>query len=111
MLHRYINKCCRQIHARLNRVRLCVPRSSTGCGNSKTLLHNDVAANHGKMLAADYKNRWSKLSRDAARLRFVTVLHSVVLRRVFEGSGTWMLGAVEIEIVNIELLRRVSALS
>lgn len=101
-----------------------------GCGNSKTLLHNDVAANHGKMLAADYKNRWSKLSRDAAyaRLRFLTVLHSVVrlektsvlravermetaLLRVFEGSGTWMLGAVEIEIVNIELLRRVSALS
>ena len=101
-----------------------------GCGNSNTLLHNDVAANHGKMLADDYGKRFGKLARNEAleRLRFLTVLHSLVplderrvvkavrrmetaLQRAFDGSETRTLGAVEVEIVNIELLRRVSALS
>jgi hypothetical protein len=33
------------------------------------------------------------------------------LGRVFEGSGTWALGAVEVEIVNVELLRRIGSLN
>ena len=33
------------------------------------------------------------------------------LRRVFDGSGAWLLGAVEVEIVNIELLRRIGSLN
>ena len=93
-----------------------------GYHNTKTLLDKGVAADHGKMLAADYKKHCATLTRDDVeeRLRFLTVLHSVVglekgiviravkrmeavLRRLFDGSGAWLLGAVEVEIVNIEL--------
>ena len=82
------------------------------------------------MLADDYLRRFGTLSRDEGRerVRFLTVLHSVVrldkkgvmravgrmeatLRRVFDGTHAWMLGAIEIEIVNIALLRKISTLS
>jgi hypothetical protein len=75
-------------------------------------------------------DRFEKLAPGEAeeRLRFLTVLHSVValdkdavmravqemetaLSRVFEGSDTWVLGAVEVEIVNVGLLRRIGSLS
>jgi hypothetical protein len=101
-----------------------------GCGDTTTLLHNDVAAEHGGMFAEDCLRHLGKRPRDEAieRLRFLTVLHSVerlekkpamqavermetALRRVFDGSGAWMLGAVEIEIVNIDLLQKISALT
>ena len=100
-----------------------------GCGASGTLLHRNVAAQHGELLAEDYVKRLGKLKRAEAyeRLRFLTVLHSVVpldkrkvfraiqqmevsLGRVFDGSGVWMLGAVEVEIVSIALLRRKGSL-
>ena len=99
-----------------------------GCGSPNTLLHNHVAVSHGRMLADDYRKHLGSVSRDEAqdRLRFLTVLHSVTrldkgsvmravtrmetaLNRVFEGSGIWLLGAVEVEIVNIALLRRIKA--
>jgi hypothetical protein len=104
--------------------------SRAGCGEPKTLLHDGVAKLHASMLRDDYKERLGKLKRDAAheQLRFLTVLHSVArldkrdvmrairnmeaaLTRVFRGSGAWALGAVEVEIVNIALLRRIGALS
>jgi len=99
-----------------------------GRGSSETLLNKAIAASHGKMLAADYKNHFKHLTQAAAdeRLRFLTVLHSTVqldkknvirsiqemesaLADVFSDSGAWMLGAIEVEIVNIALLRRISA--
>ena len=101
-----------------------------GCGELQTLLHDEVAKRHADMLREDYRKRLERLTRSEAqeRLRFLTVLHSVVrldrkavmravgrmeaaLRRVFDGSGAWALGAVEVEVVNIALLRRVGALS
>jgi hypothetical protein len=99
-----------------------------GCGESGTLLHDEVAERHANTLRDEYMNRFEQLARGEAdeRLRFLTVLHSVVgldkkavmraiegmeaaLGRVFDGSDTWALGAVEVEIVNVELLRRIGA--
>jgi hypothetical protein len=101
-----------------------------GRGESKTLLHNEVAERHAEMLRDEYMERLGRLTPDEAeqRLRFMTVLHSVValdkdavmravqemetaLSRVFEESETWVLGAVEVEIVNVGLLRRIGSLS
>jgi hypothetical protein len=99
-----------------------------GRGQSGTLLHKDVAKHHALMLRDEYMERFGKLTPGEAeqRLRFLTVLHRVValdkdavmravqemetsLSRVFEGSETWALGAVEVEIVNVELLRRIGS--
>ena len=103
--------------------------SRAGCGGSKSLLHDGIAKHHSKLLQDDYKKRWGNLTRDQAleRLRFLTVLHSVVplkqrdviravermksaLERVFKGTGAKVLGAVEVEIVNIALLRKIGSL-
>jgi hypothetical protein len=100
-----------------------------GCGDSKSLLHDSIAEYHSKLLLDDYKKRWGTLKRDQAleRLRFLTVLHSVVsldqqdairavermekaLERVFRGTGAKLLGAVEVEVVNIALLRKIGSL-
>lgn len=102
---------------------------SAGCEGSGSLLHNDVAKRHGELLSNDLLKKSKLLTKEEAldRLRFLTVLHSVsplnkknvtqsvgkmeaALRRSFEGSGTWLLGAVELEIVNIALLRRIGSL-
>jgi hypothetical protein len=101
-----------------------------GCGESKSLLHDGIANRHSKLLQDDYKKRWGNLTRDLAleRLRFLTVLHAVVplnrrdairavermegaLERVVKGTGAKVLGAVEVEIVNIALLRKIGSLS
>ena len=101
----------------------------SGCGESRSLLHDGIAKYHSKLLQDDYKKRWGNLTRDLAleRLRFLTVLHSVVplnqrdviravermenaLERVFRGTGVKILGAVEVEIVNIALLRKIGSL-
>ena len=99
-----------------------------GRGSSETLLNDKVAASHGKMLADDYKKRFKAMTSNEAdeRLRFLTVLHSTirldknhVIRSIEQmeaalvdtlaGSGAWLLGAVEVEIVNIALLRKIGA--
>lgn len=99
-----------------------------GCGELKTLLHDEIAKRHAKMLQGDYEKLWGKLTRDIAlkRLRFLTFLHSVAplyqrdiiraiggmesaLLRVFKGSETKVLGAIEVEIVNIALLRKIGS--
>ena len=100
-----------------------------GCGESKSLLHDGIAKHHSKLLQDDYKKLWGNLTREQAleRLRFLTVLHSVVplnqkdviravermesaLKRLFKGTGAKLLGAVEVEIVNIALLRKIGSL-
>jgi len=101
-----------------------------GCGESKSLLHDSVARHHSKLLQDDYKKRWGHLTRDLAltRLRLLTVLNSIVplnqravirsvermervLERVFKEAGARLLGAVEVEIVNLSLLRKIGSLS
>ena len=101
-----------------------------GCGESKSLLHDSVADRHSKLLQDDFEKRWGHLTRDLAleRLRFLTALHSVVplnqrdviravermesaLQGVFKGTGAKLLGAVEVEVVNIALLRKIGSLS
>ena len=101
-----------------------------GCEASGSLLHNDVAAAHSTLLKQDYQDRFHRGSPDGNQdqLRFLTVLHSVMaldeaavlraasemeagIHRVFEGLGAWCLGAIEVEIVNLALLRRIGSLS
>ncbi|MGZ4853227.1 MAG: hypothetical protein ACXV3D_08610 [Halobacteriota archaeon] len=104
--------------------------TSAGCDESGSLLHNNVAKLHAELLKRDYQKRLGGLTRGAAqeRLRFLTILHTVTslsqknviravgkmeaaLHRVFDRSGAWLLGAVEVEVVNISLLRRIGSLS
>jgi hypothetical protein len=101
-----------------------------GCSSSGSLLHDDVAKRHAAMLFANYKVRLAKISKidPRARLRFLTVLHAVTplnkrdvmravdkmeaaLRRAFKGTKAWLLGAIEVEIVSIALLRRIGSLT
>ena len=92
--------------------------------------HNRVAAAHSILLNQDYQGRFHQGSPDdnQDQLRLLTILHSVtaldkvtVLRaasemeagihRVFEGIGAGCLGAIEVEIVNLALLKRIGSLS
>jgi hypothetical protein len=101
-----------------------------GCEASGSLLHSDVAAAHSALLSQDYQNRLCHGSPkgNQDQLRFLTILHSVtaldkaaVLRaaseieagihHVFESIGAWCLGAIEVEIVNLALLKRIGSLS
>ena len=48
-----------------------------GCGDSRTLLHNDVAAADAATLEAEY-NRHCSGRFDETRLRYLTILHELV---------------------------------
>lgn len=97
-----------------------------GVGDSRTLLHNDVAERHSRLLADELKAKAKKLGRDAnKRLKFVTILEATVdptieavaaaVERleasysvVFGDIGLWSRGAIELEIVNLSILERIS---
>jgi hypothetical protein len=97
-----------------------------GCGNSGSLLHDDVSAQHAKLLFDDYKNRFSEKASD--QLRFMTILHSVTsptlesvidaasrmereINRAMGQVGVACLGAAEIEVINLRLLKKIDSLS
>jgi len=97
-----------------------------GCGNSGSLLHDDVSAQHAKLLFDDYKNLFSEKAND--QLRFITILHSVTsptlesvidaasrmereINRAVGQAGVACLGATEIEVVNLKLLEKIKSLS
>lgn len=100
-----------------------------GVGDCRTLLNRDVADKHAKMLAEEFNKRAWKIGSDAdKRLKFVTILQSTVdptiecveaaveqlegeYHRVFGGMKLWSRGTIELEIVNLELLRRISRMS
>ncbi len=102
------------------------------CGNSGTLLHSKIAEAHGAMLSEEYRAYWSEQNGGAVgrdkngqrRLRFLSILDSVVdldvdgildaakamerrLNKAFKVTGIWFKGAVEVEIVNLDLLRQI----
>lgn len=97
-----------------------------GVEKSKTLLHSDIAEKHGERLAEELKKRALKIGSEAdKRLKFVTILQATVdptiekvaeavehleteYKRVFGGMKLWSRGAVELEVVNLELLYRIS---
>lgn len=100
-----------------------------GVEKSKTLLHDDIAKKHGERLADELKKRAWKIGPEAdKRLKFVTILQATVdptieevevaVNRLEAEYGTifgsmklWSRGAIELEVVNLELLRRISNMS
>lgn len=97
-----------------------------GCGDSGSLLHDVVSAQHGALLLESFNHRFSRTVQD--QLRFLTVLHSLTyptlesvmdaifemetrLRQALTEIRCSCIGAVEVEIVNLALLRRMSSLS
>ena len=94
-----------------------------GCGDSRTLLHNDVAAADAATLEAEY-NRHCSGRFDETRLRYLTILHELVqldidkviascvdmkstLERLFSDGRVWARGVIEVEMVNIEHLKSI----
>lgn len=97
-----------------------------GCGDSGSLLHDRVSARHGTLLLESFNNRFSETAQD--QLRFLTVLHCVrypKLESVMDAISEMetrlgqaltetccsCIGAIEVEIVNLTLLRRIESLS
>ena len=97
-----------------------------GVEKSKTLLHDDIAKKHGERLAEELNKRaWKIGSAADKRLKFVTILQATVdptiesveaavrnleaeYQRVFGDMKLWSRGAIELEIVNLDLLYRIS---
>lgn len=96
-----------------------------GCGHSQSLLHDNVAARHAKLLADDFRTLFGR-GRHQDQLRFLTLLHAVT--RLDKGealrSASRMeeliqqslaeidincLGAIEVEVVSLRLLRRIAS--
>jgi hypothetical protein len=93
---------------------------------SGSLLHDRIAKEHGEKLFKELHD-YSKNRGKAAdsRLRFMTVLHSVVepevatveaaveqftatYKEILGSLGLWSLGAIELEMVNFDILERIS---
>lgn len=97
---------------------------AAGCAGSSTLLHDEVAKEHGTLLFQDYKKHiGAQFSQEL--LRYLTVIHELTvldrktverswevmiknLRAVLTGK-CWWLGVIETEIVSIEFLRKLQA--
>jgi hypothetical protein len=100
-----------------------------GCANSKTLLHDDVAARHAKLLLADYQRLTRRKDYNSLRLRYLTLLYSVcemnvdhvvsqckemsasILHDFRRSRVSWALGATEVELINFDLLKRINGRS
>lgn len=96
-----------------------------GCHESGSILHDSVAKQHATLLTNDFRKIFGK-SEDQSNLRFVTILHSVVpvdtgraiasasemereIERMLTPTGARFLGAVEVEVVSLDLMRRIKA--
>lgn len=99
-----------------------------GVEDSGTLLHNDMSKKHAQMLEKELLKRAKKLGPKASeRLRFLTILHSVVKPTVkdlskaveaFEAAyedavgdgGFWSRGTIELELVNLTILEKIKTI-
>jgi hypothetical protein len=97
-----------------------------GAGNSRSLLHDDVSKKHADKLFEELKTRAKLLGRSAdQRLRFMTVLHSVVdpnlenvefavdqfssaFKNILGSMKLWSRRTIELELVNLDILQRIS---
>lgn len=97
-----------------------------GVGNNRTLLDSDIAQRHAKLLADELKAKARKIGIEATkRLKFVTILEATVEPNIdsvsaaverlkssysviFGDIGIWSRGAIELEIVNLSILERIS---
>lgn len=96
-----------------------------GCQRSGSILHDKVSKEHAAFLTDDFRQIFGQ-NEDQSSLRFATILHSVVpvdtkraidaviemeneLHRLLASDGLQFLGAVEVEVVNLDLMRRIKA--
>ncbi len=103
--------------------------SQAGCRDTRSLLRDDVARQHASMLRENLRELCEGARASSQdHFRLLTVLHAVTrlhcddaLREAFQiqkelieslrGSGIKCLGAVEFEIVNLSLLRKIKSRS
>jgi hypothetical protein len=95
----------------------------SGCERSGTLLHKSVREEHGRLLFEDFMERCGDYPK--SRLAFLTVLHETVplndadilescddLKRsllfILDRQNVAALGAVEVELINLPLLRAIA---
>lgn len=103
--------------------------ASAGCRDTRSLLNDDVALSHAQVLRNDLWNMCQKDGEGSQDdFRFITILHAVTpplcdealnealhlkrkLRATLSETGIRCLGAVEFEIVNLTLLRKIKSRS
>jgi hypothetical protein len=97
-----------------------------GLKNSDSLVHNDVIANHFKLLESELKARAKVLGCSAQkRTRCITVLNELVdmdieqieeavvamearFKSLLNSCKPWSRGTIELELINLDLLERFS---
>lgn len=97
-----------------------------GVANSGSLLHNDISKKHAEKLAVELKARAKKIGSEAnERFRFATILQSLVnptidsvsteverieaqFDAIFGEEGLWSRGTIELELINLSILKRIS---
>ena len=102
---------------------------NAGLARSSSLLHDDVSKKHAESLAAELTKRAKRVGRTAnERFRLMTALGAVVdpnedeVREAVEAMEAnfnwtvgqtypWSRGAIELEMVNLTILKKISTLS
>jgi hypothetical protein len=97
-----------------------------GIENSRSLLHDEISKKHADKLFLELKRRADLIGKDAdKRLRFLTILHSVVdptvedikpeveqltihFKDILGSMQLWSRGTIELEMVNLDILQRIS---
>lgn len=97
-----------------------------GVEKSGSLLHNNINKKHAEKLAVELQARAKKIGITAnERFRFVTILQALVnpsiesvskhvealeaqFEAVFSEEGIWSRGAIELELINLSILERIS---
>ena len=97
-----------------------------GVGSSGSLLHNDINKKHADKLAIELQTRAKKIGSAAnQRFRFVTILQALVnptiasvsrevealegqFKAIFGEQALWSRGAIELELINLSILERIS---
>lgn len=97
-----------------------------GVETSGSLLHNDINKKHAEKLALELQARAKKIGSEAnERFRFVTILQALInptiesvsreaealeaqFATIFGEEGLWSRGAIELELINLPILERIS---
>jgi hypothetical protein len=100
-----------------------------GAEQSRSLLHNDISKIHAQKLSRELQARSNKVGRSAKdRFRFMTILQAVVeptekkvsaaveamegqFQTIIGDLGLWSRGAIELEMVNLTILEKISNLN
>jgi hypothetical protein len=100
-----------------------------GAENSGSLLHDNISKVHAQKLSTELRNRADKAGTSAKnRFRFMTILQAVVepsekmvstsvealegqFQTIIGDLGLWSRGTIELEMVNLTILEKISSLS